>query len=103
MSTLSKRIKEARLRTGLSQEQLGIRIGIDPASASARMNRYELGKRVPDLDLVERLADELGLPAAFFYAKRDSEAELLLKFHRLDQAAQAHILTALEELVQKVK
>lgn len=103
MSTLSKRIKEARLRAGLSQEQLGIRIGIDPASASARMNRYELGKRVPDLDLVERLADELGLPAAFFYATRDSEAELLLKYHRLDRAAQEQLLTMLEELAQKAR
>ncbi|OBY59307.1 helix-turn-helix domain-containing protein [Pseudomonas sp. AU12215] len=100
MSTLSKRIKEARLRSGLSQEQLGIRIGIDPASASARMNRYELGKRVPDLDLVERLAGELCLPAAYFYASRDTEAELLLKFHRLEQAAQTKLLATLEELVQ---
>lgn len=100
MSTLSKRIKEARLRSGLSQEQLGIRIGIDPASASARMNRYELGKRVPDLDLVERLADELSLPAAFFYAKQDAEAELLLNFHRLEQAAQTQLLAVLEELVR---
>lgn len=100
MSTLSRRIKEARLRSGLSQEQLGIRIGIDPASASARMNRYELGKRVPDLDLVERLADELRLPAAYFYATRDDEAELLLKFHRLEGVAQAQLLAALEELAQ---
>jgi transcriptional regulator with XRE-family HTH domain len=96
MSTLSKRIKEARLRTGLSQEQLGIRIGIDPASASARMNRYELGKRVPDLELVERLAVELNLPAAYFYAKGDDEAELLLKFHQLDSAARARLLAGLD-------
>lgn len=100
MSTLSMRIKEARLRTGLSQEQLGIRIGIDPASASARMNRYELGKRVPDLELVERLAAELNVPAAYFYACRDDEAELLLKFHRLDGAARARVLAGLEDAHQ---
>lgn len=98
MSTLSKRIKEARLRVGLAQEQLGIRIGIDPASASARMNRYELGKRVPDLELVERLASELGLPAAYFYAKSDDEAELLIKFHRLDCAARESVLRFLDEV-----
>jgi transcriptional regulator with XRE-family HTH domain len=95
MSTLSKRIKEARLRAGLSQEQLGIQIGIDPASASARMNRYELGKRVPDFDLVKRLADELGLPAAYFYAAADDEAELLRKFYLLIPAERERVLAFL--------
>lgn len=99
MTTLSKRIKEARLRVGLSQEQLGIRIGIDPASASARMNRYELGKRVPDLDLIERLAAELDLPAAFFYAQGDDEAELLVKFHQLKGREREAALTLVSELV----
>ncbi|MHC5350487.1 helix-turn-helix domain-containing protein [Metapseudomonas furukawaii] len=97
MSTLSKRLKEARLRAGLSQESLGIQIGIDPASASARMNRYELGKRVPDPELVERLAVELGLPAAYFYAVDDDEAALLIKFHNLSSAARRKVLLYLEE------
>ncbi|KAF0812236.1 hypothetical protein IGB42_03226 [Andreprevotia sp. IGB-42] len=92
MSTLSKRLREARLRAKLSQEQLGIRIGIDPASASARMNRYELGKRVPDLELVEKLAAELGLPAAYFYAVGDDEAELLQQFHRLNAEGKRQLL-----------
>ena len=40
---LIKRLKEARLRSGLSQEKLGVLAGIDEASASARMNQYERG------------------------------------------------------------
>lgn len=86
MSTLTKRLKEARLNAGLSQEQLGIRIGLEPESASTRMNRYELGKRIPDLELVERVAAELNLPAAYFYAVEDDEAQLLMQFHKLDAA-----------------
>ncbi|WP_457887209.1 helix-turn-helix domain-containing protein [Pseudomonas aeruginosa] len=100
MSTLSKRIKEARLQVGLSQEQLGIRIGIDPASASARMNRYEVGKRVPDPELVERLADALNLPAAFFYARSDLEAELLTRFYRLDEEKQLRVMGALRDIAE---
>jgi transcriptional regulator with XRE-family HTH domain len=96
MSTLSKRIKQARVQSGLSQELLGIRIGIDPASASARMNRYELAKRVPDLELIERLADELGFPSAFFYAKEDEEAELLVKFHKLDHKLRKQVLAYID-------
>ncbi len=84
MSPIAKRLKEARLSAGLSQEQLGLRIGLEPESASTRMNRYELGKRVPTFELVERIATELDLPAAYFYAAGDEEAELLRKFHSLN-------------------
>jgi len=83
MSTLSKRIREARFLARISQERLGIQIGIDPASASARMNRYEQGTRIPTPTLVERIASELGLPAAYFYAVEDDEAKLLQWFSRL--------------------
>ena len=97
MSTLSKRIKEARLRAGLSQEQLGLRIGLEPASASTRMNRYELGKRSPDLELVERIAEELGLPAAYFYAVRDEEAELLRQFSALSTKGKTRVMEVIAE------
>ena len=98
MSTLVKRLKEARLRAALSQEQLGILAGIDPASASARMNRYELGKRVPDLALVEKLGDVLGVPTAYFLAASNEEAELLLMFHRLQEAKKAQALDYIRHL-----
>lgn len=92
MSTLTKRLKEARLRAGLSQEQLGMRIGLEPESASTRMNRYELGKRVPDLELIERVAAELKLPAAYFYAVEDDEAELLVLFHKLSATKRRQVI-----------
>lgn len=97
MSTLSKRLKEARLRAGLSQEQLGLQIGLEPASASTRMNRYELGKRSPDLELVERIAEVLGLPAAYFYAVQDEEAELLRQFNALSVKGKKRIMDVIAE------
>ena len=51
-------------------------------SASARMNQYERGKHAPDWLTVERLAQVLAVPVAYFYAA-DDEAELLLAFHAL--------------------
>jgi len=36
---LIKRLKEARLRAGLSQYKLGVLAGLDEASSSARMNQ----------------------------------------------------------------
>ncbi|WP_394561074.1 helix-turn-helix domain-containing protein [Aquipseudomonas alcaligenes] len=97
MSTLSKRLKEARLRAGLSQEQLGLQIGLEPASASTRMNRYELGKRSPDLELVERIAEVLGLPAAYFYAVQDEEAELLRLFNALSVKGKKRLMDVIAE------
>lgn len=44
MSTMARRLKEARQRAGLTQERLGVLAGIDEMSASARMNQYERGK-----------------------------------------------------------
>jgi len=92
MSTLPKRLKEARLQSGLSQEQLGLKIGLEPESASTRMNRYELGKRVPAFELIERIGVELGLPGAYFYATEDDEAELLRLFHSLSQKQKKLVL-----------
>lgn len=97
-STLSIRLKYARLRANLSQEELGIRIGLEPASASTRMNRYELGKRVPDPELIERVAAELDLPAAYFYANRHDEAELLERYFRLSDSGKAHLMSYLSKL-----
>jgi len=97
---LAKRIREARLSSGLSQERLAIQIGIDPASASTRMNRYEQGTRVPDPALVERIADELGLPAAYFYAVADDEAKLLRWFCQLDAEERTELMRKIEAKVQ---
>lgn len=97
MSILAKRLKEARTAVGLSQERLGLEAGLDPMSASARMNRYEQGKRIPSLELVERIANVLRVPAAYFYAVDDDTAELLIAFHRLNKAGKSRVMTAIRE------
>lgn len=92
MNVFGKRLKHARQLAGLSQEQVGIQADLDPMSASARMNRYELGKRVPAYELVERFALVLKVPAAYFYSSNDDEAQLLLNFHMLTKAKRAQVL-----------
>ncbi len=82
MSILSKRLKEARLLIGLSQERLGFLIGFDESSARSRMNHYETGKHAPDYSVIERLAEALNVPEAYFYAKDDELAQVVVKLHR---------------------
>ena len=51
------RLKQARIRKGLTQQQLGVMLGLDPNNASARMNQYERGKHAPDYATVKRIAE----------------------------------------------
>lgn len=92
MSTFSKRLKEARKAEGLSQEQLGIDAGLEPASASARMNQYEKDKHVPNPEIVRQIAGVLRLPTSYFYSEDDDEARLLVAFYRMSAEQRATVL-----------
>lgn len=74
------RLKEARLRSGLSQKELGIRAGLDEFVASTRINRYEMGVHSADYELAVRLAKVLDVPVAFFYAETQEYALLLTAY-----------------------
>lgn len=74
---LPHRLKEARIRAGLSQQKLGILAGIDEATASARMNQYERGIHTPDFALACKLAEVLNIPACYFYTVEDDLAEVV--------------------------
>ncbi|MCT4705397.1 helix-turn-helix domain-containing protein [Enterobacteriaceae bacterium H16N7] len=74
---LPHRLKEARIRAGLSQQKLGILAGIDEATASARMNQYERGIHTPDFALSCKLAEVLNIPACYFYTVEDDLAEVV--------------------------
>jgi len=80
---VGKRIREARLRAGLSQKQLGVKAGIDEFVASPRVNQYERGKHAPDFSTAERLAKVLGVPVPYFYAREDPLAVWILAFREL--------------------
>jgi len=74
---LGKRLRQARRAKGLTQKGLGEKAGIDAASASSRINQYEMEKHVPDYATARLLAKALAVPTAFFYAENDQLAELI--------------------------
>lgn len=80
LPVFSKRLREARLRLGISQAKLGIAAKIDEFSASARMNHYEKGKHYPDYKTAERLAKVLNVPTPYLFAREDDLAEWILQF-----------------------
>jgi len=100
MSIFSKRLKEARKAAGFSQEKLGIEAGIDPASASARMNQYETGKHEANFSIVQQISTVLNVPAAYFYSEDDETARLLVLFHRLGREERSMVVGYVEAVAK---
>ena len=91
-SPVAKRLKEARKNAGLSQKTLGEMAGVDPNSASARLNQYEAGKHSPDFGMLQRLAKVLNVPVEFFYTCDDDIAKLLVKIYLMDNTIREKFL-----------
>ncbi|EPF1958134.1 TPA: helix-turn-helix transcriptional regulator [Klebsiella pneumoniae] len=86
------RLKQARLASGFSQKRLGIAAGIDEFVASTRINRYEKGVHEPGTEIVQKLAEVLRVPLAYFYAEDDDLAELMLVFLSLPKAERNEVI-----------
>ena len=75
-------IKALREELGLSQEKIGVAIGIDESSSRARISRHELGVHEPPVPTARLIADVLGVPLTYLYCEDDKIASLLLALHR---------------------
>lgn len=92
MSILGNRLREARERAGISQKQLGIKAGIDPGVASARINQYEKGKHLPHPATAKQLAKVLGVPTPYLYADDDALAAWILAYARVGAGTRNSII-----------
>ena len=98
---ICERLKSARLKAGLSQEKLGKLAGIDPTSASARMNQYERGKHAPDYRLMCKVAEILQMPVSWFYTEDEDLAALQAAYHQLDADARGALVSQAQDLVEQ--
>lgn len=87
-----RRLKQARLASGLSQKRLGVAAGIDEFVASTRINRYEKGVHEPNTEIVQKLSEVLRVPLAYFYAEDDDLADLMLIFWSLSSKAREELM-----------
>jgi len=100
ISIVAKRLREARLVAGISQKQLGIKAGIDPFSASTRINQYERGTHMPGLQMVTHFARVMRVPVPYFYCQDTELAEVIMKFSSLGRAQKGRLLGLVGELVE---
>lgn len=57
--SIGSRIRAVRMKRGLTQRELGIKLGFSPNTADVRIAQYEADCRVPREDLLNRIADVL--------------------------------------------
>lgn len=69
--------------------------------ASTRINRYEKGVHQPDPVTVQRMAEALGVPAAYLFASEDKLARLILAFNSLPAKTQERVVSDLERLIER--
>ena len=69
---IGERIREARKRKGLSQEQLGEKLGLSFQAVST----WETGKFIPDPEHLPALAKELDLSLDGLFAEKEHRWEL---------------------------
>ena len=81
----------------ISQKDLGIKIGIDPSSASGRMNHYETGRHMPDIEVLKKMANELNVPINYFFCESKQSATLACLIDKLDNNAKEKLIKSLEE------
>lgn len=74
---VGRRIRARREELGLSQEKVGVLIGIDESSSRARISRYELGTHEPPVETARLIAKALGVPLAYLYCDENEVANLL--------------------------
>lgn len=70
---------------GIPQDRLGVLIGLDEHTASARISRYESGVHHPSVQTSQLLAQQLSVPLEYFYCADDRIANVLLKIHALQE------------------
>ncbi|MGT2509740.1 helix-turn-helix domain-containing protein [Cupriavidus basilensis] len=91
VTLFGRRLRQARRRAGIPQDKLGVAIGLDETTASARISRYESGVHEPPVEIAQKLARVLRVPTAYLYCDNDELAKFLLSWPYLLRADKKEI------------
>jgi transcriptional regulator with XRE-family HTH domain len=86
---------------GISQRELGRRIGLSEDVVSSRVTRYERGTSEPDFETAGKLAKELGVPLAYLLADSDILADIILAAASLSPAEQRKLANQLKSKTKR--
>lgn len=95
--TIGDRIKEVRVKCGLTQEALAAQMGI----AKTTLTGYEKGNRGPKSDMLMKIALICGTSVDYLVGvedagREDEQAEFLLKYDTLDDHGKKLVMAVLD-------
>jgi transcriptional regulator with XRE-family HTH domain len=91
-----RRLRSARRAAAIPQDKLGVQIGLDELTASARISRYETGIHEPTFDIAQKLANALSVPTAYFYCEDEDLAGFLVVWERLSEGRRKHLRAVID-------
>lgn len=95
-----KRLRAARENAGLTQEDLGNRLGLE--HGAIRISRCECGRHVPDFRIMEKMAAKLGVQSFYLYCVDDDLAEMFLQISsRLGSHWKPFLLAQIQEALTR--
>jgi transcriptional regulator with XRE-family HTH domain len=98
---LGKRLRDRRKLLELSQEAVGVSIGLDESCSRMRISRYESGIHEPKIATIRLLSKVLSAPVAYFYAEKDAVAELILKISQMSDEQIEYVKTMIDSIENK--
>ena len=100
MNLLGKRLRTLRKSLELSQESLGVLIGLDESCSRTRISRYESGIHEPSFSTAKLLAHHLQVPIEYLYCERDLVCELILLTHQITDEEIELLIEYLKNIIQ---
>ncbi|MCH6483644.1 helix-turn-helix domain-containing protein [Pseudoxanthomonas sp. LH2527] len=97
---MAARLRQARQLRGLSQREVGVRMGLDKDTASARISRYESESMAVSLESLFELAHALDVPPAYLLATTPAMADAILSLGRESESQQGSLATVLGALTK---
>jgi len=82
---------------GIPQDKLGVMVGLDEHTASARISRYEAGIHEPPIKTARQLADALQVPLGYLYCDDDKLANIILAASQLNDTDRDNLLALILE------
>ena len=77
--TVGEKIKYIRTFRGMTQQQLGVAIGLSAKGADNRMAQYETNYRVPKKDMLEDISEALDVNSLNFISPVSGSAEDIMQ------------------------
>ena len=96
--TLGDKIRKYRTLKGLTQKELGLKVGFSAATADSRIRKYEKDLMAPKIDIRKRIADALNVDlSALSDIDIHSDEDIMQVLFFLEEACELEIERTLEE------